>query len=229
MNFNDASALLAQGISVRLEDITFRPGDTISTDFIDRADFVEVGEETEQIPDSPQPDQEPQGEPSSADPVSPEPEPASFLPDSQPQGNIKMIAIPVKGSRLVDIKGKLGNDPADVLLVTKITCSDPASALPVGGDMPEVIGIKEATGLTLEVEGVIKGKDGCGIRVSGKSNPFDVVPADQDMVPALDENGQPMPKIDPVTGEAVIDPLTGAPVIMMIPAQGALNVEVQAS
>lgn len=140
-----------------------------------------------------------------------------------------MTDIVTKKKAGVSVKGLYGGKDAEVLLLTKAVSSNPAAALPIvgsDGKSLDVLALTPATGVTLTVDGYIKDPDGDVREVlNATSNPFDVVDASADMVPAINADGSPQVETD-ANGNVIIDPATGGPKQKMIPAEAALAVEV---
>lgn len=232
MNANDARELQRQGSTVRRvgwpEYLYLTPEDPIPPEDEEETDWVEVTfVELQEILNAAQTHHDDlQVPPPQAAPTEPA---APQVAQPQPtltRTNSMNVQVAVKKTKPLDIKGLFAGRDAELVLVKSITCSDPASALPLNGDFPAIIGIKPAENLTVAVKGVVKSPAGEAYECEAVSNLFDVVAEEVEMMPVLDENGQPKQATNP-DGSLMTDPVTGQPMIEMVPATAGLTVVVQ--
>ena len=232
MNAQDAAEILARGGRVRRvswpDFLYLDPGDKIPDEDLSALDWLELSEQDwEIIQDEangiirPEPMQESiqnMDIPSDNQTLSDTTSIQESIQQPQPTG-VKMTQIKVKSKRDLKLSATYAGLPAEVVFIEEAAVSDTSSALILSGDSPKVLGIKENQGLSIKVKAVIKNSKGEAFEVDATSNLFDVIAEDVAMMPALDENGQPVQDVD-ANGNVVLDDL-GNPKIKMIPA-GAL-------
>jgi hypothetical protein len=234
MNAQDAAEILANGGRVKRaswpEFLFLEPGDKIPDDDLSAKDFIELTlEEWEALQAEGNTTLEIAQEQTLQQPTIAEPPIAA--PNQQPPQTLtignEMPVLNVKKTKPLDIKGFFDGANAEVVLVLSAKCSDPTAALPILGDTPKVIGLKPATGLTIECEAVIKDKDGLGYEVGAISNTFDVVAvAGAEMVAALNADGGPMYETNDDGTFVLANDGNQKP--LMIPSEAALIIKVQA-
>lgn len=218
MNAQDAAEIQAAGGRVKRASwpdfLYLEPVDPIPAEDLSALDWIELtDQEYEQIMAD-------AGQPKQTQVIqNPETFQAQPKPSNEQTGQ-KMTQIKVKSKRELKLAATYAGEPAEVVFIENADVSDSTSALILSGDKPSVLGIKENTGLNVKVKAVIKNKDGKAFEVEAISNMFDVIPEDIAMMPALDENGQPIMETNE-DGTPKIDPATGSPVPKLVPA-GAL-------
>lgn len=233
MNSNDARELQKLGATIKRagwpDFLYLSPNDEIPPDDEAATDWVELTEDEltaiqaeangtlpqEQVLQQPE---------TFAEPIAaPMPQPTPTLTEGK-----TMPVLNVKKTKPLDIKGFFDGEAAEVVAVLSAKCSDPTAALPILGDVNKVIGLKPATGLTIECEAVVKDKDGLGYEVSAISNTFDVVAVQSaELVAALNADGSPIFETTE-DGTPVLYENTGQPKPLMIQGEAALMIKVNA-
>jgi hypothetical protein len=232
MNSQDAAEIQALGGRIKRASwpdfLYLEPHDKIPPDDLSATDFIELSDEDWERMQSEGQTTLNLSEPLSQEQVTQQPIAAPKQQPPQPSTIGKyMPVLNVKKTKPLDIKGFFDGEKADVVMILSAKCSDPTAALPILGDTAKVIGLKPATGLTIDCEAIIKDKDGLGYEVQATSNTFDVVAvAGAEMVAALNPDGTPIIETND-DGTFVLDD-NGNHKPLMIPAEAALIIKVQA-
>jgi len=203
MTYDEARALMLQGSPVKRVSTgkVYRPGDewTFTEQDLAATDFIQMALI-----------EEPQTNP----------------PTPTKEGKT-MPKINVKAKSPTTVKGLYAGKDAELLLVTSVTSSNAAAAVPVigkDGKSVDVIGLQVATAVTLTGKAFVRNAEGEVYEVENVSNEFDVVDKDADMVQATNHDGTPKFELNE-DGTQKLDEL-GQPIPVMIPATAALDIKV---
>ena len=209
MTYDEARALMLQGSPVKRVSTgkVYRPGDewmftvqdVAATDFIQMA-LIEGADAAQDIQINP--------------------------PTPTKEGKT-MPKINVKAKSPTTVKGLYAGKDAELLLVTSVTSSNAAAAVPVigkDGKSVDVIGLQVATAVTLTGKAFVRNSEGEVYEVENVSNEFDIVDKDADMVQATNPDGTPKFELNE-DGTPKLDE-TGQPIPVMIPATAALDIKV---
>ena len=203
MTYEEARALMLQGSPVKRVSTgkVYRPGDewTFTAQDLSATDFIQMALI-----------EEPQTNP----------------PTPTKEGKA-MPKINIKAKNPTTVKGLYAGKDAELLLVTSVTSSNAAAAVPVigkDGKSVDVIGLQVAAKVTLTGKAFVRNSEGEVYEVENVSNEFDIVDKDADMVQATNPDGTPKFELNE-DGTPKLDE-TGQPVPVMIPATAALDIKV---
>jgi hypothetical protein len=207
MTYDEARALMLQGSPVKRVSTgkVYRPGDewTFTEQDLSATDFIQMALIEESAKD------------------------IQINPPTPTKEGKTMPKINVKAKSPTTVKGLYAGKDAELLLVTSVTSSNAAAAVPVigkDGKSVDVIGLQVAEKVTLTGKAFVRNAEGEVYEVENVSNEFDVVDKDADMVQATNPDGTPKFELNE-DGTPKLDEL-GQPIPVMIPATAALDIKV---